>query len=93
MDAGWQAEQRAAMRHVGKAKAAVAVSVDWCAAGFAFLLERGERWRLLWWLFLQRFCYRQIMYYVMIKSVGTAVRGALVGWGKLERKATVELRP
>lgn len=72
---------------------ALFLTVDWCAAGFAFLLERGERWRLLWWLFLQRFCYRQIMYYVMIKSVGTAVRGALVGWGKLERKATVELRP
>jgi hypothetical protein len=29
------------------------------------------------------------MYYVMVKSVMTALRGALVGWGKLERKATV----
>lgn len=29
------------------------------------------------------------MYYVMIKSVVVAVRGAAVGWGKLERKATV----
>jgi len=34
-----------------------------------------------------------VMYYVMIKSVATATRGALVSWGKLERKATVELRP
>ena len=72
---------------------ALFLAVDWCAAGFAFVLERRERWRLLWWLFLQRFCYRQVMYYVMIKSVATAIRGALVGWGKLERKATVELRP
>jgi len=72
---------------------ALFLAVDWCAAGFAFLLERKERWRLLWWLFLQRFCYRQVMYYVMVKSVTTAVRGAVVGWGKLERKATVEVQP
>src|SRR6266566_428736 len=72
---------------------ALFLAVDWCAAGFAFALERKEHWRLLWWLFLQRFCYRQVMYYVMVKSVSTAIRGAVVGWGKLERKATVEARP
>ncbi|HVS20307.1 MAG TPA: glycosyltransferase [Pyrinomonadaceae bacterium] len=72
---------------------ALFLAVDWCAACFAFVLERKERWRLLWWLFLQRFCYRQVMYYVMIKSVATAIRGAVVGWGKLERKATVEAQP
>jgi len=72
---------------------ALFLAVDWSAAGFAFVLERKERWRLLWWLFLQRFCYRQVMYYVMIKSVATAFRGAVVGWGKLERKATVEAQP
>ena len=72
---------------------ALFLAVDWCAAGFAFALERKEHWRLLWWLFLQRFCYRQVMYYVMVKSVSTAIRGAVVGWGKLERKATVAARP
>jgi len=72
---------------------ALFLAVDWCAACFAFALERKERWRLLWWLFLQRFCYRQVMYYVMVKSVTTAVRGVVVGWGKLERKATVEAQP
>jgi cellulose synthase/poly-beta-1,6-N-acetylglucosamine synthase-like glycosyltransferase/peptidoglycan/xylan/chitin deacetylase (PgdA/CDA1 family)/spore germination protein YaaH len=72
---------------------ALFLAVDWCAACFAFVLERKERWRLLWWLFLQRFCYRQVMYYVMVKSVATAMRGAVVGWGKLERKATVEAQP
>jgi hypothetical protein len=71
---------------------ALFLAIDWVSACFAFLLERRERWRLLWWLFLQRFCYRQVMYYVMVKSVATAARGALVGWGKLERKATVEVR-
>jgi len=72
---------------------ALFLAIDWISACFAFVLERQERWRLLWWLFLQRFCYRQVMYYVMIKSVAMAVRGPLVGWGKLERKATAEARP
>lgn len=69
---------------------ALFLAVDWLAAAFAFLLEKKERWSLLWWLLLQRFCYRQVMYYVMVKSVAVATRGAVVGWGKLERKATVE---
>ena len=67
--------------------------VDWLAAAFAFALERREQWNLLPWLFLQRFGYRQIMYQVMVKSVLAAARGALVGWGEIERKATVELHP
>jgi cellulose synthase/poly-beta-1,6-N-acetylglucosamine synthase-like glycosyltransferase len=69
---------------------ALFLAIDWVTAGFAFMLEKKENWRLLWWLFLQRFCYRQVMYYVMIKSVAVAIRGAAVGWGKLDRKATVE---
>jgi cellulose synthase/poly-beta-1,6-N-acetylglucosamine synthase-like glycosyltransferase/peptidoglycan/xylan/chitin deacetylase (PgdA/CDA1 family)/spore germination protein YaaH len=69
---------------------ALFLAIDWVAAGFAFLLEKKEHWRLLWWLFLQRFCYRQVMYYVMIKSVAVATRGSVVGWGKLDRKATAE---
>lgn len=72
---------------------ALFLAIDWISAGFAFLLERRERWSLLWWLFLQRFCYRQVMYYVMIKSVAIALRGPVVGWGKLERKATAEAGP
>jgi cellulose synthase/poly-beta-1,6-N-acetylglucosamine synthase-like glycosyltransferase/peptidoglycan/xylan/chitin deacetylase (PgdA/CDA1 family)/spore germination protein YaaH len=72
---------------------ALFLAIDWVSACFAFMLEKRERWRLLWWLFLQRFCYRQVMYYVMIKSVAMAVRGPVVGWGKLERKATAEARP
>jgi hypothetical protein len=72
---------------------ALFLAIDWLSACFAFLLERRERWSLLWWLFLQRFCYRQVMYYVMIKSVAMALRGPVVGWGKLERKATAEAGP
>lgn len=68
---------------------AVFVAVDLAAAVLAFVLERKEDWRLLLWLPLQRFVYRQLMYYVVLKSMVTALRGTLVGWGKLERKATV----
>ena len=52
-------------------------------------MEKREEKKLLGWLLIQRFGYRQVMYWVMVKSVISAVRGALVGWGKLERKATV----
>lgn len=31
------------------------------------------------------------MYYVAIKSTLASLRGVLVGWGKLERKATVKI--
>jgi len=30
------------------------------------------------------------MYYVAIKSTLTSLRGVLVGWGKIDRKATVQ---
>lgn len=63
--------------------------VDFLSAFVAFLLERKEDWRLLAWLFFQRFLYRQLMYYVAIKAALTAIRGRIAGWGKLERKATV----
>jgi peptidoglycan-N-acetylglucosamine deacetylase len=43
------------------------------------------------WLGFQRVGYRQILYYVVVKSVVTAALGPLVGWGKLDRKATVSV--
>ena len=70
----------------------VFVVVDLLAAIFGFLMEKREQWSLLWWLMLQRFGYRQIMYYVVVRSISTAVKGALVGWGKLERTGTVTVR-
>ncbi len=68
---------------------AVFMTVDLTAAAIAFFMEKKEDRSLLWWLILQRFGYRQIMYYVVAKSVLKALQGRLVGWGKLERKATV----
>ena len=67
------------------------VTVDYLTAILAFTLEQHENWSLLIFLFWQRFFYRQLMYYVAIKSTLNSLRGRLVGWGKLERKATVQV--
>jgi cellulose synthase/poly-beta-1,6-N-acetylglucosamine synthase-like glycosyltransferase/peptidoglycan/xylan/chitin deacetylase (PgdA/CDA1 family)/spore germination protein YaaH len=64
-------------------------AIDLLAAVIAFALERRERWRLLWLLIPQRIGYRQVMYYVVLKALGAAVRGVVVGWGKLERSGRV----
>lgn len=63
--------------------------LDLGSAALAFVLERREKWSLVPWLVLQRFGYRQIMYGIVLKALLSAAVGALVGWGKLERKSTV----
>jgi len=70
---------------------AVFMVVDLLAALFGFCMERRENWNLTWWLMLQRFGYRQIMYYVLVRSISTAIRGRFVGWSKLERTGTVQV--
>ena len=70
---------------------AVFLLVDWFAAVLAFLMEPEEDKQLTWLIFLQRFAYRQVMYWVVVQSFAAALSGRLVGWGKLDRKATVEL--
>jgi cellulose synthase/poly-beta-1,6-N-acetylglucosamine synthase-like glycosyltransferase/spore germination protein YaaH/peptidoglycan/xylan/chitin deacetylase (PgdA/CDA1 family) len=64
------------------------IFLDLSAGALGMALERQAPWRDLIWLPIQRFGYRQLMYYVVVKSVVTAVRGYRVGWGKLERRAT-----
>jgi cellulose synthase/poly-beta-1,6-N-acetylglucosamine synthase-like glycosyltransferase len=70
---------------------AVFMVVDLLACLFGFCMERREDWNLTWWLLLQRFGYRQIMYYVLVRSISTAIRGRFVGWSKLERTGTVQV--
>jgi cellulose synthase/poly-beta-1,6-N-acetylglucosamine synthase-like glycosyltransferase len=70
---------------------AVFLLVDWLAAVIAFLMESDEDKSLTWLIFLQRFAYRQVMYWVVVRSFAAALSGRLQGWGKLERKATVSL--
>ncbi|HEV8661465.1 MAG TPA: glycosyltransferase [Thermoanaerobaculia bacterium] len=66
--------------------------VELIGAAVAFKLDR-EDGRMLVWLFWQRFLYRQLMYAVLLKSIKTAISGMRTGWGKLERKGTVEFLP
>ena len=54
----------------------------------AYWLEGIAAWDL-GLLFFQRIYYRQLMLFVLVKSLVFAMRGRLVGWGKLERKASV----
>ena len=68
---------------------ALFLALDFFTAAIAFLLEKKEDWSLIVWLFPQRFFYRQLMYYIAVKSVMAAIQGRQVGWGKLERKATI----
>jgi len=49
---------------------------------------KSIRWRLLLWMFWQRFAYRQVMYYVIFRSIMAAFRGHHVGWGRVQRKGT-----
>ena len=58
----------------------------------AFRLER-EDMKQLWWLFWQRFVYRQTMYYVLWQAVIGAMKGKRQGWGKLQRTGTVNIEP
>ena len=67
-------------------------AIDILAGVVAFGLEVHERWSLLWLMLPQRFGYRQIMYYVVIRAITSALRGPSVGWGKLERSGRVDER-
>jgi cellulose synthase/poly-beta-1,6-N-acetylglucosamine synthase-like glycosyltransferase/peptidoglycan/xylan/chitin deacetylase (PgdA/CDA1 family) len=63
--------------------------IDLGSAALALAMEGKEQATLLPWMVLQRFGYRQLMYYIVIKAWLAALLGPLVGWGKLERKSTV----
>ncbi|CCW34157.1 glycosyl transferase [Chthonomonas calidirosea] len=69
---------------------ALMTGIEMLAAWIALCMDHGNR-RLLWYLPLQRFVYRQLMYYVVLKSLWVATRGSAVGWNKLERSGTAQL--
>ena len=66
------------------------ILIDVLAATIAFALEPSEDWRLLPLLLPQRVIYRQLMSYVAIRAVLSALRGHQRGWDKLERRASVK---
>jgi cellulose synthase/poly-beta-1,6-N-acetylglucosamine synthase-like glycosyltransferase len=62
--------------------------LDFFTALYAFRLEK-ESPKPLGSLFLQRILYKQLMTYIVIKSILSAVMGVTVGWNKLTRNGNV----
>ncbi|WP_318505766.1 polysaccharide deacetylase family protein [Bacillus sp. T3] len=62
--------------------------LDFITSLYAFRLEK-ENPKPLVSLFLQRILYKQLMTYVVIKSLFSAIKGVTVGWNKLKRKGNV----
>ena len=71
--------------------------IDFAASALAFLLERrhpasrGDAW-LLVHIWVQRFTYRQLFSYVLVKTVKRAIDGKPFNWDKLERTAQMSQR-
>jgi cellulose synthase/poly-beta-1,6-N-acetylglucosamine synthase-like glycosyltransferase/peptidoglycan/xylan/chitin deacetylase (PgdA/CDA1 family)/spore germination protein YaaH len=65
--------------------------IDLTSGMVAMALERRENWRLVLWLIPQRFGYRQVMYYVVIRAVVQALRGPRVGWSSIARSGQVQV--
>lgn len=63
--------------------------VDVVAAAIAFSFEK-EDYKKLVWLIPQKLIYRQLMYYILIKSFRKAIKGELQGWGILNRTGNVQ---
>ena len=64
-------------------------AIDIACGAVAYWLDPKERSYPAHLLVAQRFIYRQLMYWVVIRAVGAALRGPSVGWGKLERTGRV----
>jgi hypothetical protein len=59
-------------------------------AALALAIERRyQLWRLLPLLFLQRFCYRQLLYITAVRVAGAALKGRMLGWGSHIRTGRV----
>ncbi|MGI4829141.1 MAG: polysaccharide deacetylase family protein [Janthinobacterium lividum] len=71
--------------------------IDFAASALAFMLERkhpaskGDAW-LLVHIWVQRFTYRQLFSYVLLKTVKRAIDGKPFNWDKLERTAQMSQR-
>ncbi len=65
------------------------VIAEFLGAALAIWMDKND-WKLLPSLFIQRFVYRQLMYYVILRSIVAALKGGAVGWNKLERTGRVQ---
>ncbi|MEP7256408.1 MAG: glycosyltransferase [Ferruginibacter sp.] len=63
--------------------------VDVAGAALAFAFEK-EDYKKLVWMIPQRLIYRQLMYYILLKSFNRALKGEMQGWGILKRTGNVK---
>lgn len=69
----------------------VFVLVDFIVGIIAFWMEK-ENYKKLLYIIPQRFIWRQLMYYILIKAVRRALKGELSGWGTVKRTGTVKIQ-
>ncbi len=67
---------------------AVFTILDTVGSIFAFVLERNPK-RLLLFVLIQRFFYRQFLYVTIFRAILAILRGRRYGWNKLKRTGTV----
>ncbi|HVW94698.1 MAG TPA: glycosyltransferase [Mucilaginibacter sp.] len=67
------------------------VIVDFIVAIIAFWMQK-EDYKKLVYIIPQRFIWRQLMYYVLFKSIRKALKGELSGWGALKRTGNVVVK-
>jgi hypothetical protein len=66
------------------------VLIDFIVGVIAFRMEK-EDYKKLIYIIPQRFMWRQLMYYVLFKSIRKALKGELSGWGVLKRTGNVKV--
>lgn len=66
----------------------VFLCADLLLAAVACLIEREPLFQI-WLVLPMRFVYRPVLSYAVIKAIVKASKGVLVGWGKLDRTASV----
>ena len=67
------------------------VLVDFLVSIIAFRMEK-ESYKKLVYIIPQRFIWRQLMYYVLFKSIRKALKGEMSGWGVLKRTGNVSVK-
>lgn len=67
------------------------VLIDFFVSIIAFRMEK-EKYGKLIYIIPQRFVWRQLMYYILFKSIRKALKGELSGWGVLKRTGNVKMK-
>jgi len=68
----------------------VFILIDFLVAMIAVRMEK-ESYKKLVYIIPQRFFWRQLMYYILFKSVRSALKGTLSGWGHVKRTGSVQI--